>query len=247
VLAGVRSERAGEELRPAAGGIEPLTVDVTDAAQVAALRDRVGGTLAGLVNNAGIVVPGALEFVSLDDYRQQFEVNVIGQIAVTQALLPAIRAGKGRIVNLGSIGGYAPPPFINPYTTSKGAVRALTFSLRRELRSWGIHVALVEPGAIDTDMWETGESQADDLLAALSPAHRELYGSQIEAVRKASKRTAKMAIPPLKVAKAVEHALTARRPKALYRVGMDTRFQGGLQTLLPARTFDALLGRMIGV
>ena len=174
VLAGVRREEDGAALRGEDGRIEPVLVDVTDAGQVAGLAARVGGApLAGLVNNAGIAVAGPLEGIPLDDVRRQYEVNVFGLLAVTQALLQSIRAGHGRIVNIGSIGGRINTPFVGPYSSSKAAVRSLSAALRRELRPWDIRVALVEPGALDTPIWRKGEegAQRDDRRAARARAH----------------------------------------------------------------------------
>ena len=183
VLAGVRREEDGAALRAEDGRIEPVLVDVTDGGQVAALAQRVGGApLAGLVNNAGIAVAGPLEGVPLDEIRRQYEVNVFGLLAVTQALLEPIRTGRGRIVNVGSIGGRINTPFVGPYSSSKAAVRSLSASLRRELRPWGIQVALVEPGALDTPIWRKGEEGAQATIAALPERVRTLYARPLEAL-----------------------------------------------------------------
>ena len=244
VLAGVRRDADGQALVAQDATIEPIVLDVTDSAHVAALGERVAGTpLTGLVNNAGIAVAGPLEAVPLDELRRQYEVNVFGQIAVTQAVLPAVRAGVGRIVNIGSIGGRVATPFIGPYSSSKGAVRNLTAVLRRELAPWGIHVALVEPGAIATPIWTKGEEGADATIAALSPQASKLYARQLDALRAATRRIAASAVPPERAVEAIEHALTARRPRALYTVGTDARVQAALHAALPARAFDALIAR----
>ena len=213
-------------------------------AQVAALAARVGGApLAGLVNNAGIAVAGPLEGIALDDVRRQYEVNVFGLLAVTQALLQSIRAGHGRIVNIGSIGGRINTPFVGPYSSSKAAVRSLSAALRRELRPWDIRVALVEPGALDTPIWRKGEEGATETIAAL-PAHvRTLYARPLEALLDATRTIAAGASSPDDAARAVEHALTAERPKTVYTVGRRAQVQGALHSLLPARAFDALVAR----
>jgi NAD(P)-dependent dehydrogenase (short-subunit alcohol dehydrogenase family) len=217
---------------------------VTDPAQVAALADRVGpGPLAGLVNNAGIAVAGPLEGVPLNAFRRQYEVNVFGLLAVTQALLQPLRAGRGRIVNVGSIGGRLDTPFVGPYSSSKAAVRSLSAALRRELRPWRIAVALVEPGALDTPIWRKGEDGAD----ALSEHVRSLYARQLEALRAGVRKVASGAASPEAAAEAIEHALTARRPRAIYTVGRDARIQGALHAVLPARAFDALVQRAMGL
>jgi NAD(P)-dependent dehydrogenase (short-subunit alcohol dehydrogenase family) len=244
VLGGVRREEDGAALRDADPRIEPVLVDVTDPAQVAALADRVGpGALAGLVNNAGIAVAGPLEGVPLDAFRRQYEVNVFGLLAVTQALLQPLRAGRGRIVNVGSIGGRLDTPFVAPYSSSKAAVRSLSAALRRELHPWRIAVSLVEPGALDTPIWRKGEDRADDVADALPEHVRSLYARQLQALRAGVRQAASGAASPDAAAEAIEHALTARRPRAIYTVGRDARIQGALHAVLPARAFDALVRR----
>jgi NAD(P)-dependent dehydrogenase (short-subunit alcohol dehydrogenase family) len=244
VLAGVRREEDGADLRAQDGRIEPVIVDVTDAGQIASLAARVGGApLAGLVNNAGIAVAGPLEGVPIDLVRRQYEVNVFGLLAVTQALLDPIRAGQGRIVNIGSIGGRINTPFVGPYSSSKAAVRSLSAALRRELRPWDIRVALVEPGALDTPIWRKGEAGAQETIDALPDRVRSLYARPLDALVAATRKIAANASSADDAAQAIEHALTAERPKAIYTVGREARIQGALHSVLPARTFDALVAR----
>ena len=244
VLAGVRREEDGADLRAQDGRIEPVLVDVTDAGQIARLAARVGAApLAGLVNNAGIAVAGPLEGVPIDLVRRQYEVNVFGLLAVTQALLDPIRAGQGRIVNIGSIGGRINTPFVGPYSSSKAAVRSLSAALRRELRPWDIRVALVEPGALDTPIWRKGEQGAQETIDALPDRVRTLYARPLEALVAATRKIAANASSADDAAQAIEHALTAERPKAIYTVGRQARIQGALHSVLPARAFDALVAR----
>jgi NAD(P)-dependent dehydrogenase (short-subunit alcohol dehydrogenase family) len=244
VLAGVRREEDGADLRAQDRRIEPVLVDVTDAGQIASLAARVGALpLAGLVNNAGIAVAGPLEGVPIDLVRRQYEVNVFGLLAVTQALLDPIRAGQGRIVNIGSIGGRINTPFVGPYSSSKAAVRSLSAALRRELRPWDIRVALVEPGALDTPIWRKGEAGAQETIDALPDRVRTLYARPLEALVAATRKIAANASSADDAAQAIEHALTAERPKAIYTVGREARIQGALHSVLPARTFDALVAR----
>jgi NAD(P)-dependent dehydrogenase (short-subunit alcohol dehydrogenase family) len=244
VLAGVRREEDGADLRAQDGRIEPVIVDVTDAGQIASLAARVGGApLAGLVNNAGIAVAGPLEGVPIDLVRRQYEVNVFGLLAVTQALLDPIRAGQGRIVNIGSIGGRINTPFVGPYSSSKAAVRSLSAALRRELRPWDIRVALVEPGALDTPIWRKGEAGAQETIDALPDRVRTLYARPLDALVAATRKIAANASSADDAAQAIEHALTAERPKAIYTVGREARIQGALHSVLPARAFDALVAR----
>jgi NAD(P)-dependent dehydrogenase (short-subunit alcohol dehydrogenase family) len=255
VLAGVRKEEDGERLREAAGSngsLTPVRLDVTDAASVreagATVEERTGARgLAGLVNNAGIAVGGPLEYVPLDDVRRQLEVNFIGQVAVTQALLGQLRTAQGRIVNMGSVGGRTPPPFTAPYAASKAALRVTSESLRRELRPWGIWVATVQPGSIATPIWEKGAADAEDISERLPEGAKELYGNVLRNIRPTTEKIAASGSPPEKVARVVEHALTARRPRRDYVVGLDARMQIGLDRLLPTRVFDRLVRRFMGV
>jgi NAD(P)-dependent dehydrogenase (short-subunit alcohol dehydrogenase family) len=181
VFAGVRKDADGKALKQKAkGDFTPILLDVTDDASIAAAAKTVSKAvgnrgLAGLVNNAGIVVPGPLEFLPLGDLRSQIEVNVIGQVAVTQAFLPMLRKGRGRIVNIGSIGGRMATPFMGAYNASKFALEALTDSLRMELKPWEISVSIIEPGNIDTRIWEKGQDAADVLLEKLPKEGHDLY------------------------------------------------------------------------
>lgn len=246
VLAGVRGEADAEALR--APRVEPVLVDVTDAAQVAALRDTVGDRpLRGLVNNAGISVSGPLEFLALDEVRRQFEVNLFAHVAVTQALLEAIRRGGGRIVNTGSVGARTPLPFTAPYAASKAALWAAGEALRGELRPWGIHVATVEPGAIATEIWGKGKAYSSERSDDLPPRGRELYGAMLGRAGEIVDNVSAGAIAPVKVAEAIEHALTSPRPKDRYLIGRDARQQVIARRLLGWRRFDALLARRMGL
>lgn len=251
VFAGVRRPSDGEALRAKASArLTPILLDVTDVASidraVETVRQAVGSAgLAGLVNNAGIAVSGPLEVVPLADLRKQFEVNVIGQVAVTQALIPLLRQGRGRIVNMGSIAGRATMPFMGPYSASKFALEALTDALRLELQPWGIQVSIVEPGAIESRIWEKGSHAADQMEAAASPEAKAYYGEAVARVREVVARAVQRAIPARVVAKAVAHALSAARPKTRYLVGFDARFRAVLAAWLPDRVQDWLLARVL--
>jgi NAD(P)-dependent dehydrogenase (short-subunit alcohol dehydrogenase family) len=248
VIAGVRKDADAEALRAAHLNIEPAMLDVTDAAQVAALAERVGEEpLHGLVNNAGIGVGGPLEFVPLDELRRQMEVNLVGPVAVTQALLEALRRARGRIVFIGSVGGRVPGPFLGPYQASKGAVRQIAGALRQELHPWGMHVALVEPGAVATPIWRKAGGEYEATVAALPERARELYGERLARIPELLRRQDAAGVPPEQVAAAVAHALTASRPRAVYTVGRDAHAQKALQALLPAPAFDALVRRVSGL
>src|SRR5918912_1873648 len=202
VFAGVHKDSDGESLaRDARGELVPIIVDVTDAGSIdAAARvvdDAVGGSgLQGLVNNAGIAVSGPLEFLPVEDLRRQMEVNVIGQIAVTQAFLPLVRRGRGRVVNMGSVAGRAPSaPLIGPYAASKMAMEALTDSLRLELARWDIFVSIVEPGSIATPIWDKSGPDFDHLMDAMPDEGKERYGKMVETGRKIAAAQNRRGIP----------------------------------------------------
>ncbi|MEZ5075954.1 MAG: SDR family NAD(P)-dependent oxidoreductase [Solirubrobacterales bacterium] len=250
VFAGVRREEDAAALREAAvGPLQPLFLDVTDPGQIEAARERVeadGAALAGLVNNAGVAIPGPLETLPLEDFRRQVEINLTGQVAVTQALLPAVRAGGGRLVFVSSIGGRMALPLTGAYHAAKYGIEAVGDVFRQELRPWRIPVSIVEPGSIDTPIWERGERAADE-VGSRSPRQEELYGRTIERYRAAVRRTAERGIPPEKVARTIERALTARRPRSRYLVGIDAKVQARLKTVLPTPWMDRLVARAIGL
>jgi NAD(P)-dependent dehydrogenase (short-subunit alcohol dehydrogenase family) len=246
VFAGVRKPEDAERMR--AAGHEPLTMDVTDEQTIRSAAAQLGDEpLAGLVNNAGVAVAGPLEFIPVAEFRRQLDVNVVGQVAVTQAFLPALRKARGRIVNMGSIGGRVALPLLSPYNASKFAMEGITDSLRRELRPWGIHVAIVEPGAIATPIWEKSRAANEELAAGAPPEAEQLYGKLIERIRAESARAAVEGLPPIKVAEAVAHALTAARPKTRYLVGGEAKGRARAAAVLPDRAFDALVARTLGV
>ena len=248
VFAGVRKPQDGEALAAAARGeLVPLMIDVADAASIAAAAEKVaeatGGQLAGLVNNAGVVVPGPVEGVDLDELRRQLEVNVVGQVAVTQAFLPQIRAARGRVVFMSSIGGRMSLPYLSPYNASKHALEAVGDSLRQEMRQFGVEVSIIEPGAIATPFWGKGQAEAPKARAAMDPELESMYGEELDRVQAASEKSAANAIPPERVAEAVVHALTEDKPKTRYLVGTDAKIQARLRKLLPDRVFDRLIAR----
>lgn len=253
VFAGVRKAADGERLKAAASErLTPLTFDVTDQAQIDGAASAMGGAvgdagLGGLVNNAGISVNGPLEYLTPEDLRKQFEVNVIGQMAVTQAFLPLIRRANGRIVNIGSIGGRFTTPFLGPYCASKHAMEALSDALRQELRPWGIQVALVEPGSIATPLWEKGQRDADELERNMPEEAMKLYGPAFNALRDAARKFESAGIPPDRVAKAVEHALTAGHPRTRYVVGFDATVQRLIRDIVPDRLRDRLVAQQLGL
>jgi NAD(P)-dependent dehydrogenase (short-subunit alcohol dehydrogenase family) len=249
VVAGVRRAEDADALREECGdAVVPALLDITDPAAVASAAELVAGEvgdggLAGLVNNAGVAVAAPLEFLPPDDLRRQLDVNVVGQHAVTQALLPLIRRGGGRIVTIGSIGDRFSSPMMGPYHASKFALRALTDALRMELKPWGIEVVLIEPGAVATPIWETSIAAADRLREALPARALELYGRAIDGAVAAARQTAARGIQPEVVARAVLRALTVRRPRPRYLVGTDARITAVIAAL-PDRLRERLIMRV---
>ncbi len=246
VFAGVRRVEDGETLRRRGGAlIVPVLLDVTDAASIVAAVQQVGtatgaGGLGAVVNNAGIAVGGAWEYLGRERLLQQFEVNLFGTVAVTQAFMPLVRRGHGRIVIMSSIAGKHAPPFYGPYAASKHALEALGDSLRLEMKPWDISVSLVEPGAIDTPIWEKGLALAGEVAAEMPPDARARYAPYVEAARRSGERAGRGGIAPERVAEAVAHAVRARRPKTRYFVGRDARMRALAVRLLPDRLMDTL-------
>ena len=241
VLGGVRTEEAAAELRE--GGVEPLQLDVTDTEQIAAAVDAAGSELQGLVDNAGIAVAAPLELVPLGELRRQLEVNVVGQVAVLQALLPALRRGRGRVVLMGSVGGRSALPFLGPYAASKHALEAFADVLRVELAPWGIAVSIVEPASVRTAIWTKGAEHAEAMRHGLADDVAELYSARIAKFREVALKRGP-GIDPDVVAKAVEHALTASRPRARYLVGRDAHLRAWIERL-PTRLRDRVLARAL--
>jgi NAD(P)-dependent dehydrogenase (short-subunit alcohol dehydrogenase family) len=251
VFAGVRQEADAESLRQSSSArLSPVFLDVTTAASIQAaattVAAEVGETgLAGVVNNAGIGLGGPLEFFPIDELRRQFEINIVGPLAVTQAFLPLVRRGRGRIVLVGSIGSRRASPIAGPYNASKFALEALADALRLELRPEKIHVALIQPGAIATPIFEKVSAYGNDMVTRLPEEGQHRYQAMIQAVGTALSQLQKHAIPPENVAYAIAHALTAVRPKTHYLVGIDARIQALAAWLLPTRLRDALTLRLL--
>jgi NAD(P)-dependent dehydrogenase (short-subunit alcohol dehydrogenase family) len=245
VLAGVRRDEDAERL--STRGLTPIRLDVTDPEHLAAARAEVGDRpLAGLVNNAGILRGGPLEFVQLDDLREQLEVNVIGQVAVTQAFIGGLRAGRGRIVNVGSISGRLATPMVGPYVAAKFALEGLTDTLRRELVLQGIDVIMIEPGGVKTPLLGKANQWVEQLYGDSPPELAQRYGAMLtvmlEQTNKIDRRTG---IDASAVAKVVGKALTVRRPRTRYLVGRDAIIQATMAKLLPDRVVDRLLLSLI--
>lgn len=250
VFAGVRKAADGEALKKQAPTLEPIIIDVVNEAQVReaakAVEQALGGRpLLALWNNAGISVNGPLEFMPLNDLRRQLDVNVIGQVAATQAFLPMLRQAKGRILITGSIGGFFTTPMLTPYCMSKYAMEAMADGLRRELRPHGVHVVLLQPGGIKSKIWEKGIGESEVFIQNAPPAMMENYGWLINALRKVAPQMEKRAHPPQEVLTCVVHALESPRPKTRYRMGANSTAQKIIASL-PDRVQDKLVAKMMG-
>jgi NAD(P)-dependent dehydrogenase (short-subunit alcohol dehydrogenase family) len=249
VFAGVRRQADAEALKSKASSrLVAIALDVADSLSVSTAASAVAGAvgdagLDGLLNNAGVVVTGQVEFLPLPELRRQLEINVVGQVAVTQAFLPLIRVARGRIVNMGSIAGRLATPFSSAYGASKFALEALTDALRLELAPWGISVSIIEPGAVATPIWEKGMKNGAAMLAAAPPEALVLYAEALEAFKKTSEHSAKNAADPMDVARAVEHALTAAKPKTRYVVGRQARIGAAMALLVPDRMRDTMVAK----
>jgi len=247
VFAGVRRSEDADRLRSGSSArLSSVNLDVADARSIQAAFDTLApglndGGLDGVVNNAGIAVAGPLEYVPLDAIRRQLEVNVVGQIAVTQAFLGLLKKARGRVVFMGSIGGRMATPFLGPYCASKFALEAIADALRVELRPWGVHVSIIEPGSIATPIWNKGEDDARAMQASVGEALIRDYGAALAALRTAVAEAGRRGSSPDVVAAAVEHALTAARPKTRYPVGGDARTRAVIGRILPDRMRDRVI------
>jgi NAD(P)-dependent dehydrogenase (short-subunit alcohol dehydrogenase family) len=248
VLAGVRRAADGEALEAAGGErIVSIMLDVTDAAQIAVAVSEVDGRgrLDALVNNAGIGFGGPLELVPIDDLRNQLEVNVVGPVALTQALLPALRRAHGRVLFISSVGGRVAMAFTAPYAASKHAIEAIGDALRVELRSSNVQVALIEPGSVATPIWNKGRAQGEGLHVPTELADQ--YGHVPAAMNKVLEDTERRGVPPELVAETIERALTARRMRARYLIGRDAKAMLLAKRLLPDHAFDRVARLVLGV
>ena len=244
VLAGVRRDRDADAIR--GPGIEPLIIDVTNPDHIQALATRVHGdpqgrALRALVNNAAIQANVPIEVFAIDEWRRMFEVNLFGQVAVTQALLPALIRSKGRVVNISSVGGKVAMATYGPYAATKFALEAVSDSLRRELAPSGVGVVVVEPGAVRTEMLGRAIATADELVSDMTPEQSQRYGGLVQAVNAQAVSSTKSGLPADAAAKAIAKAVTARKPRTRYTVGRDAAMITRMVRFLPDRTLDRVL------
>ncbi len=227
--------------------LHKLSIDITKTDMIVSARQAIeritGGHLYGLFNNAGMAIPGPIEFVPIEAIRQQLDVNLIGHVEVTQHLLPFIRAAQGRIVNTTSILGRVTTVFSAPYCMSKYALEAFTDALRQELAPFGVAVSAIEPGNIKTAIWRKTGAATEEIDEELPPEARPLYGDVMQAFKKNVAKISEEGIPPERVAQAVGHAFTAKRPKTRYVVGSDAKLIAFLRRVSSDRFIDGLLER----
>jgi NAD(P)-dependent dehydrogenase (short-subunit alcohol dehydrogenase family) len=251
VFAGVRKPEDGQALVQASeGSLTPVILDVTDAASIRSAAEAIRKSLRddesfSLVNNAGIAVAAPLELLPVDDLRRQFDVNVFGQVAVTQAFLPLLRQHRGRIVFMGSLFGRIAPPLVAPYSAAKHAIEAIADALVVELWPWKISVSLLEPGNIATPIWDKSKPTIVATYGESAPETRELYKDTQGSMLRLADWFGKAGITPRKVARVVMKALCARRPRSRYLVGWDAKFFGTIVPRSPDRLRYWVMRRII--
>ena len=253
VFAGVRGEDNGDAFAArTSGDVTQLIIDIKDEDTISTAVDTVAISvgergLAGLVNNAGIVKPAPIECQPIADFREQLEVNLVGHVAVTQAFLPLIRLGRGRIVNVGSIGGRLVLPIHGAYSASKFGMEALSDALRLELRQWRIPVSLVDPGATETAIFGKTLAEIDALETALGEHGHQLYAKQIAAVRRLVEKTAADAAPADVLARTIASALTSAKPKTRYLAGHGAKAAATLARTMSDRAKDLAVAKEAGL
>jgi NAD(P)-dependent dehydrogenase (short-subunit alcohol dehydrogenase family) len=257
IFAGVRSAADGESLKAEASkNITPVILDVTDKKSIASAFEKINGEvgehgLHALVNNAGIAIAGPLEAIPTEDLRLQFEVNVIGLVAVTQTFLPLLRkAAKSkknfsRIVNVGSIAGRMAVPFIGAYSASKFAVESITDAFRRELAPQKIKVSLIEPGAVQTPIWKKSATKAYSMREKLNVSVEEIYRERLAKFETVVQKTVAQAVSVEKVVDAISNAITSQNPKTRYLVGTEARVQALMAQVLSDRTIDFIFSKQV--
>jgi NAD(P)-dependent dehydrogenase (short-subunit alcohol dehydrogenase family) len=247
VIAAVRNDQDAAAITAAdPQRISSVILDVTDPEQVGALDNSLPERLDAVVNNAGIVVGGPIEAVAPSELRRQFEVNVIGPVAVTQVVLPRLRRSHGRVLFISSINGKLAFPLIGAYCASKFAIEGAADALRMELKPWNIAVIVIEPAQTDTDIWRTADTLVDETAAAMTSEQRALYAKHVTGLRRSIPLSQRLAGPPEKVAAVVQEALTARRPRSRYVVGIAPKLQLRLMANLPAAARDSILRKVSG-
>jgi NAD(P)-dependent dehydrogenase (short-subunit alcohol dehydrogenase family) len=251
VLAGVRCDRGRQSvLAEDVENLTPVWLDVTNGDHVEQLLPVIRRVspqgLFGLVNNAGIGPPAAVELTDIDEVRRVLEVNTLAPLRMIQACLPLLRDGRGRIVNISSMNGYIALPMVGAYSASKFALEALCNSLRIELRPWNIPISLVRPGQVGTPIFDKARAALDERAQRIPPDLQQGYDKLYARAAKFNERGAKAATSPDSVARVVHKAMRARRPKCHYVVGADARGLHLAQLVMPTRWFDSLVATIAG-
>jgi NAD(P)-dependent dehydrogenase (short-subunit alcohol dehydrogenase family) len=253
VFAGVRRKADDDALRAAASeSLTPVRVDVTDPGSIQAMADEVkahvgADGLQGLVNNAGTTLPYPIEYLPLDGFRRQLEVNLVGPLAVTQAVLPLLREGRGRVVNVTSGAGKVAVPLMAPYVAAKHGLEGLSDVMRLEFRQLGVAVAVIEPGFVGSAMGGKLQRDTEDVLRSLTDEGKRRYGPALEKMATEVSRSAATGSSPDVVAESVLHALTSKRPRTRYPSGAGARRLLLMRRILPDRLFDRMILRVAGL
>ena len=245
VWAGCRDEHSYAELQNMHPNMRPLVVDVTDASSIERAREtieRSGILLDAVLNNAGIGLGGPLEVLDVREIQKVYDVNVFGYIRVIQTFLPLLRRSAGRIVNMSSFAGLVAIPFAIPYSSSHFAVEGLSDGLRAELSRQKISVSLIEPGPIDTAIWEKSFHRSFDGVAENSPLLA-LYAPRAGSFEDLMHRVQKHALPVARVERAVIHALESPRPKVRYTVSRRDALARLLLRVVPDNVVDFFVRR----
>jgi NAD(P)-dependent dehydrogenase (short-subunit alcohol dehydrogenase family) len=247
VLAGVRREVDVVALRDlGVQGIEPLILDITVESDITAIADRVADDprnrpLRALVNNAGIAINAPVETLPIAQWRQQFEVNLFGHIAMTQALLPALLNSSGTVVNISSVGGKVVLPTYGAYAGSKFALEAVSDALRREVGTAGVKVVVVEPGAVKTEIAERGIATSQELSASMSAVQLARYGDVMDAVTIQARSFNETGVSAEAAAAVIAKAATASRPRTRYTIGRDAAILLRVSRFVSDRTLDNIV------
>jgi len=247
VLAGVRRDADADTLR-AEGieGLEPHILDITVDSDVTAIADRVARDplrrpLRALINNAGIAINAPVETLPLTEWRRQFEVNLFGHIAMTQALLPSLLSSSGTVVNISSIGGKFALPTYGAYAGSKFALEAVSDALRREVSDAGIKVVVVEPGAVKTEMAARGIATAQGLKADMTATQLARYGDLAAAVAAQARSFTDTGVSAEHAAEVVAKAATASHPRTRYTIGRDAAILVRVTRVVSDRVLDRII------
>ena len=252
VFGTVRNQKDADALLAAtpagAKPIQALLLDVTDGESVlqaaVELTARLDGAgLHGLVNNAGVAIAAPLEYIPIEDFQLQMDINLTGLLRTTQAFLPLVKKTRGRIINISSIAGRLAFPLAGPYHASKHGVEGLSDALRMELQRYGIEVVVIQPGAIRTPIWDTAAKKSSEMGKTLSEQGRKEYGKLIHQVGKASARAGAEGDDPQLCADAVRTALNADRPRTRYIVGRNAKIGMFLRRILSDRRMDKIVGK----